>query len=90
MQLRVLHNYLRKKLGYAAQKNTKLYDLVCRALAKDGFIKPLPENSKKWVLKHYHIIQAVPRVPKNNDFKSSSFPDSRVVRQKIDINSAHL
>ena len=74
MQLRVLHNYLRKKLGYAAQKNTKLYDLVCRALAKDGFIKPLPENSKKWVLKHYHIIQAVPRVPKTYLIKKVPSP----------------
>lgn len=49
--------YCKSKLGYAAKKDVKLYDLVCMALELDGMPVPMNITSSAWVKENIdHIV----------------------------------
>lgn len=49
ISLKELHKYVRNRLGYSSILNTSIYELVCRALDKEGKPKPVGYSYKKWV-----------------------------------------
>jgi 5-methylcytosine-specific restriction endonuclease McrA len=56
--LKNMHRYVKTRLGYSALPNTSLYEMVCKAIAKDGLPKPMGMSHKAWVSRNApHLLK---------------------------------
>lgn len=54
-----LHAYTKSRLGHSSEKNVSIYELTCRALAKDGFPMPPGVTARGWVIRNLHVVHAI-------------------------------
>lgn len=54
--------YAKGVLGYSVKPRASMYEIVCEALERDGFPRPLDINCKQWALDHVQHINQRHRV----------------------------
>jgi hypothetical protein len=53
-----LRAYIKNRLGHVSEPGCSLYELGCKALAKDGLPKPEDASARGWVGRNMHVVMA--------------------------------